>query len=307
MALSTNLYLGKNKINQIYFEPTNLCNLKCPLCATSYGKYDKVGQIRLATFKKILKNIDEILPQIKRFCLWGRGEPFLNKDIEKMIFLLSTLKVYSVVNTNGLLLNKERIKETLKSGLNEIIFSIDGLTQKTYAQYRVGGNLRQVLKNLAIFVQEKDKQKAKTKIIWQFLVMKHNEHELEELKQKAKDFNVDKLIIKKIGHVDDEDVVKRMKDFLPRNKNFVRNHYLNFSEKNKTAKKCDWFNNGLTIFWDGKVVSCNYDVYAKTIYGNIIEDKLDDILKNKKRKINNLCLNCASDDVKGEIIELSKK
>jgi len=304
MALSTNVYLRKNKINQIYFEPTNLCNLKCPLCSTPMNRYKNTGFTDLITFKKILKNINEILPQIKRFCLWGRGEPFLNKNLEKMIFLLSRLEIYSVVNTNGLLLNRKRIKKILESGLSEIIFSIDGITQKTYAQYRIGGNLKQVLKNLDMFIQERNRQKAKTKIIWQFLVMRHNEHELERLKSKARNLGVDQLVVKKIGHVDDEKVIKRLKDFLPQNKKFIRNHYLNILKKNQTTKKCDWFNKGLTIFWDGEVVSCNYDVYAKTVYGNIAKEKLNSIIKKKKYKINSLCMNCASDNVKGEIIEL---
>lgn len=299
MEVSKNV-CSSEKVKKVYLEPANLCNLKCPLCPTSKRAYKHLGMMPLESFKLIVGKLGR--HKIERFCLWGRGEPTMNLQLEDMVDFLSDKGIYSSVSTNGMLLNKERIQKLFEAGIGELIFSIDGITQKNYSKYRKGGNLKKVLSNLEFAVDRKKAMGAQTRIVWQFLAMRHNIAELSVSEKAAAVLGVDSFTLKKIGHVDDSEVKKRMEDFLPEDRSYVRSFYF---KKNKSEKMdCDWLSGGLTIFWDGVVVSCNYDVYEKNIFGNIFENSLKEIIQKKSLAVCSLRSECASQKVFENIVNL---
>ena len=82
----------------------------------------------------------------------------------------------SIVYTNGLLLDSMYSRDIIKSGMEEIRFSVDGITQSVYEINRVGGKFEKVLKNMKDMVQIAKKENSKVKLIWQFIALRNNGH-----------------------------------------------------------------------------------------------------------------------------------
>ena len=88
-------------------------------------------------------------------------------------------------------------KKTVESGLSRLIVSIDGTTQETYEQYRIGGDINKVIEGAENVVKWKKQLKSKTPhIIFQFLVVKPNEHQINDVQELAKKVGVDEVRFK---------------------------------------------------------------------------------------------------------------
>jgi len=261
----------------LMIEPTNICNLQCPVCPTGNDYYDDQpkGKMSFKQFKKIIGLTKDFLEYIN---LWGFGEPFLAPDIMKMINYAGDNNILVNVHTNGNVLNKKIMDSFKRNYKMNITFSIDGLTQKTYSYYRRGGNLKKAMDNLSYLIDLKKKNNLDNlKIIWQFLVMRTNEHEIRRVEQVAKKIEVDKLRLKTIG-INKKD--QRYDKFIPRNKNYRRT-------KNKVVnlKNCVFINPGMpTILWNGDVVPCCHDYLKKCLMGNVFKKNLLDVWNSQKYK-----------------------
>ncbi|MCF7858708.1 MAG: SPASM domain-containing protein [Candidatus Cloacimonetes bacterium] len=279
-------------------EPTNICNLKCPLCPTGNGTLKRAkGFMKLDTFKKIIDDIHETAIMV---VLWNQGEPYLNKEFSKMVKYASDKGLFTLVSTNGNI--DYAAKDIINSGLDSMIISVDGATQKTYNKYRVNGELEKVLTNINEIVKTKKQLKKKNPLLrWQFLVMKHNERELEDIKQMSSDLGVDVLELKSIQIYSKDDI----NNFLPQNPKYRRykvngeNFKLKFGIKNRCRRL--WTN--AVINWDGEVAICCFDKDGEYKIGNVISTNLTKLWKNDKmRKVRDqilkdryqipICRNC---------------
>ncbi|MFA7057307.1 MAG: radical SAM/SPASM domain-containing protein [Candidatus Cloacimonadales bacterium] len=281
----------------VMIEPTNVCNLKCPLCPSGNGTLKRAkGFMEFSLFKKV---IDEVKEYATMIILWNQGEPYLNKDFNKMVKYATDAGLFTLVSTN---LNADMdAEEVVKSGLDSMIVSLDGSTQETYNQYRVNGNLEKVLSNVEKLVAAKKKLKSNTPIIrWQFLVMKHNEHEIEEIKQKAKELEVDQLSFKTIQIYTKEDI-----KFLPINPKYRRYNISgeDFEIKFKMENKCRRMWQQPVVNWNGDVAICCFDKDIEFPVGNVKEQSLLSIWQGKpfqnmrnavlkNRKAFEICRNC---------------
>lgn len=281
----------------VMIEPTNICNLRCPLCPSGNGSLKRAkGFMKLSLFKKI---IDEIKEYATMIILWNQGEPYLNPDINKMIKYATDAGLFTLISTN---LNTDiNPDELVKSGIDSMIVSLDGATQETYNQYRVNGNLEKVLSNVKAIVEAKKRHKSSTPIIrWQFLVMKHNEHEIDKIKEMAKIYEVDQLSFKTIQIYTHEDI-----KFLPNNPKYRRYNISgeNFEIKFKMENKCRRMWQQPVINWNGEVAICCFDKDIEYPVGNVENNSLLSIwqgtafqkMRNavlKNRKAFEICRNC---------------
>lgn len=282
----------------IMIEPTNLCNLKCPLCPTGNGSLKREkGFMKFEVFKKI---IDESCKKSLMVVLWNQGEPYLHKDFNKMVKYASAKGLFTLVSTNGNL--AMQAEEIVNSGLDSMIISLDGTTQDTYNKYRVNGKLDKVLENARKIVEARQKLNKKNPLLrWQFLVMKHNEHEIDKIKKMAAELQVDNLELKSIQIYSKDDV----HNFLPRNPKYRRykivgdNFELKFGVKNRCRRI--WTN--AVVNWNGDVAICCFDKEGKYYVGNLQDSELKQLWKNHSiMKIRNqilkdriaipICRNC---------------
>ena len=296
LILKKSIYWGAPSV--VMIEPTNICNLKCPLCPSGNGTLKRPkGYMNFETYKKL---IDEIKHTAFMVVLWNQGEPYLNKDFSMMVRYASDNGLFILVSTNGNV--KLNAEEVIKSGLDSMIISLDGTTQETYNKYRVNGKLDTVIENVKKIVTAKKKLNSKTPYIrWQFLVMKHNEHEIDEIRKLAKELKVDNLELKTVQIYSKDDIVK----FLPENPKYRRykiegeEFELKYGIKNHCRRI--WTN--AVVNWDGEVAICCFDKDVEYKIGSIKETPLSLLWKNEKiQKIRNqilrdrkeipICRNC---------------
>ena len=154
-----------------HIEPTSLCNLKCPLCPVGVGRVSRIkSKLDLPQFKTI---VDKLPNTIRMLLLWNQGEPFLVKDFPKMIQYAKEHDIYTVTSTNGHFFKKEdNVKQVVKSGIDEIIISLDGADQEVYEKYRIGGRLEWVFEGIQNIAEVKHNLKLSSPLIHiQFLLM----------------------------------------------------------------------------------------------------------------------------------------
>ena len=132
-------------------ENTAKCNFKCPMCPREFGYYPP-EDFDFRLFKQV---IDEIKGQTELVFPWGGGEPLMNPEIGKMVRYCKDAGIYTVVSTNASLLNEERSRELIRSGLDNLILAFDGTTPEVYEKYRKGGDFHQVRDNILRFLEIK--------------------------------------------------------------------------------------------------------------------------------------------------------
>jgi radical SAM protein with 4Fe4S-binding SPASM domain len=260
----------------LQIEPTNHCNLQCPLCPVTDGLRREQGHMEIDLFKSF---IDEVGVYAFLIILWDWGEPFLNPAVYEMISYAKQMGLKLVSSTNGHIFAKEdHAKKVVRSGLDTLIFAVDGITQETYEGYRKKGDLDTLIQGINNVVDAKHKMQSKTPLInFRFIPMKHNEHELPLLKDFAQSLGVDLLTIKTLNphceYVREED-----KAFLPQDTFYQRFKYdkegERFRRKNNPCKAL-W--NNPIIHWDGKISPCTYDPHDDYTVGDISKSPFKNI------------------------------
>ena len=125
------LLVLKSKPYQIDIEPTNICNLHCPLCSTGVGaETRKKGLMNFENFKNLVDQIENFVLQLS---LQNWGESTLIKDFPKMIQYASKRKIFTRLSTNfSVDYTEEFFKEYMTSGLGRLVIDLDGTTQSVY-------------------------------------------------------------------------------------------------------------------------------------------------------------------------------
>ncbi len=287
----------------ISFEPTTSCNLRCPECPSGLREFTRPrGMLKKDFFTK---TIDEIYKDVLYLIFYFQGEPYLNKNFLEMVSYASSKGLYTATSTNAHFLTDEMAKKTVESGLDRLIISLDGTTQEVYQQYRREGDIEKVIEGARNIVKWKKKLKSKTPFVFfQFLVVRPNEHQIEEVKKLAKEVGVDEVRFKTAQVYDYENDPNKL---IPTNEKFSR--YKKDKEgkhiaKNKLQNHCSKLWEANVITWDGIVVPCCFDKDATHRLGNLKNQSFKEIWHNKNykqfrkelttsRKNIDICANCS--------------
>src|SRR5579883_2831182 len=117
---------------ELYIESTTRCNESCDQCPRTHLGREADRDITLGEVQQII----EQFPALERVVLHGLGEPLLNKELPAIVAYLRSRDVYTLFNSNALLLNAKRGRALIDAGLNELRVSLDGATPATYARVR---------------------------------------------------------------------------------------------------------------------------------------------------------------------------
>ena len=179
-------------------EPTNHCNLKCPLCPAGT---DQLGRERRhMPLEEFVGLVDDMEKYLLLLVLWEWGEPFMHPQLPEMIRYASDRNIQTITSTNAHFLhNEEYLRRILNSGLTTLIVAMDSLEQDRYAMYRQGGSLNRAKQGLKTVVRVKKAMKSNTRINLRMVIMKQNEHELPSLRKFAKDSGVDVFSVKSLN------------------------------------------------------------------------------------------------------------
>jgi radical SAM protein with 4Fe4S-binding SPASM domain len=287
----------------VSFEPTTSCNLRCPECPSGLRAFSRpTGMLKNDFFRE---TIDEIHEHLTYLIFYFQGEPYLNPDFLDMVKYASSKKIYTATSTNAHYLNDDAAKKTVESGLDRLIISIDGTTQDVYKQYRVGGNLDKVIEGARNIIKWRTALNSKTPFVFfQFLVVKPNEHQIEEIKKLAEEIGVDEVRFKTAQVYDYENDPNQLIPVQDKYSRYKLGKDGKYKPKNKMVNRCWKLWHANVITWDGLVVPCCFDKDAIHRMGDLKSGSFKQIWKSdsyKKfrselmtgRKNIDICSNCS--------------
>ncbi len=260
-------------------EPTTSCNLRCPECPSGLRSFTRpTGMIKKELFTKL---VDELSPTLTYLTFYFQGEPFLHPEFLTMVKYANDQGIYTATSTNAHYIDKSTAEKIILSGLNRVIISLDGTTQETYEQYRLGGNIAKVLEGTKNLIEAKRKLKSKaTTIVFQYLVVKPNEHQIEEAKRLAQNLGVDEILFKTAQVYDYENG----NELIPSTNKYSRYKKLpngKYQLKRKSPIDNCWrMWQSAVITWDGDVVPCCFDKDSEHVMGNVQRESFGDIWHN---------------------------
>jgi len=282
----------------VSFELTNYCNLKCPECASGSGQMKRErGFMDIGLFEKVISELRTYLYNIN---LYFQGEPMMHPGF--FLFTGHSENIKMVVSTNGHFLTAENSEKLAMSGLSKLIVSLDGMDQVVYSEYRLNGNLGKVIEGIKNVAAARDRFNSSMKLELQFLVSRHNEHQIAEAERFAKEVKAS-LKLKSMQVINSQDAGK----WMPSVKKHAR--YKNtdgkYLIKNSLPARCLrlWLNPVIT--WDGKVIPCCFDKDAEFVMGDLNNESFRSIWNGKlynefrkkiltgRNKID-ICRNCTS-------------
>jgi radical SAM protein with 4Fe4S-binding SPASM domain len=286
----------------ISFEPTTSCNLRCPECPSGLRAFTRpIGMLEKDFFTK---TIDEIHKDLLYLIFYFQGEPYLNPDFLEMVKYAAAKKIYTATSTNAHYLNDENARKTIESGLDRLIISIDGTTQEVYQQYRIGGKLEKVLEGARNIVKWKKQMNSKTPyVFFQFLVVKPNEHQIEDVKKLAEEIGVDGVRYK-TAQVYDFENGNPLIPTIDKYARYKKQANGKYAIKNSLDNNCWKLWHSCVISWDGLVVPCCFDKDADYKLGDLKKDNFatiwqDDNYKQFRKKLLTgrknieICANCS--------------
>lgn len=259
----------------VSIEPTTACNLRCPECPSGLRAFSRpTGNLKADFFRNTL---DSISRELIYLIFYFQGEPYINPDFLEMVAYARKKGVYTITSTNGHFLNDANARRTVESGLDRLIISVDGTTQETYTQYRIGGKLEEVLQGARNVVDWKKKLGSKTPhLIFQFLVVRPNEHQIPDIYRLAKEIGIDQVLLKTAqvyNYANGNPLIPTI-DRLSRYQQLPDGTY---RIKNELLNHCWKLWHACVITWDGLVVPCCFDKDAQHRLGDLKVNRFEHI------------------------------
>ncbi|MFH1023968.1 MAG: radical SAM/SPASM domain-containing protein [Planctomycetota bacterium] len=255
-------------------EVSSRCNLHCPTCPKGTGRIHRNNDMDYGDFCRI---VDQTCRHTKKMFIYNYGDPFMNASVCNMIKYAKKNDLYVQASTNGMFFGSpERRSEIIASGLDHLVLAIDGATQETLEMFRKGAVLSKIMNDLKALIGERDRLRRATPYTeLQFIVMKHNQHELGAIEGLARNLGVDNLF-KKTVWIDPKDpqYSERCDDLLPTSDGLRRDCYRKTNSRNKICK-IPWQQSVITS--EGDVIPCCYDWDGQYVMGNILKQSFESI------------------------------
>ena len=195
--------------SRLYIECTAACNISCAqaCCAPETGitRTRHAGMLDFELFRRI---VDEAGPSLVRVDFFNYGEAFLHKRAVEMCEYIKSRcpHIYLYTSTNGLAFSEEQVRRLVRSGIDEVTFSIDGATPESYVKYRRRGDFDKAVRNLRHAVDEKRSTGRDVPFInWRYILFTHNDsdEEMQRARELATDIGVDRLCWELTDHPED--------------------------------------------------------------------------------------------------------
>ena len=245
-------------------EPTTACNLRCPECPSGLRSFTRpTGMLSPERLGALLDGPDGLARELVYLNLYFQGEPYLHPGMDDLVVTGKRHGLYVSTSTNAHHLTPERAESLVQSGIDRLIISIDGATQDAYSSYRVGGQLDKVLAGTRAVLGARRHQRSRTPhVVWQFLVVGTNAHELADLRRMAAEFGVDEFVVK-TAQIDDPADGHPLLTEDPRLRRYDRNPDGRWTLRNPMLDQCWRMWQGAVVTWDGRVVPCCFDKDAQ--------------------------------------------
>lgn len=236
---------------------SSLCQLECVRCPVRQrdGRpFIGRGVMAQGEFDRFIEHN----PQIRVIEIGNSGEVFLNPNLPGLLRTADekgvTIRIAEGVNLNDA--SSEALEALVKYRVTTLRVAMDGVTQETYAKYRVGGTLKKVLANVRrINDYKKMYGREEPRLILQFVPFSHNEHELGKA-----------VVLARMMGMDVDFKLNTFPDTFPLREPAALTRLLGYADKasylGKTGKVymrevCLQFWRAPQVNWDGRLLGCS--------------------------------------------------
>jgi radical SAM protein with 4Fe4S-binding SPASM domain len=269
-----------------HISPSGICDLSCALCPA--GDPSVRGRT-LLSYDLFRKFIDEAGDTLLYLILWGWGEPLLNPELSRMISYARSRGILTVCSTNLNRLTPASAGEIVGSGLDALIIALDGASEETAARIRPGASLARTSAYVRMLVSERSRRGAtKPFLNLRMVVSRENEGEIDAFRRLGRELGVDMVSFKAFstrqpGYADPE----HDRAFVPVGKKFRWYDYLpDFAaDPGRGLYRCKFPWTKPTLFPDGAIAFCEFDLRAEYPLGNIREKSFDEIWFGPRARI----------------------
>ena len=239
-------------------ELTSRCNLKCVMCPRDDDSARGLGNMKLATFQRIM---DDAAQYLEFAHLHLAGEPLMHPDFASFIDYAAKVGVRTEISTNGTMLDEARGQVLIDSQLTNLIISIDGTDAETYQKIRGADSFAKVVRNAEQFLRQKRAAGRGPHTIVQMICMNENASQNKEFAQRWQELGADAVRLKRYfnfaGHVEDRGYDQ--------------------PEQPPRRQPCYLLWRQLAFYYDGTAVSCCHDFLHQSELGNIHTQSLAEI------------------------------
>lgn len=239
---------------KIAVEVTSECNLACAMCHHPAMKRPK-GRMPFELWTKCATQIAATARQTE--CWFSFiGEPLLEPDlVVRMIAHGKSLGLQSLnLNTNGMLLTQALVKPIIDSGVDLVVFGLDGFSPDVFEKIRVGAKRDVVYANVEFFLNARNGRPTAPEVQVQFIEMDQNTHEIGQFSEY----------------------------WLARGATLKLRNKLSWGGKFETPLciapheriACPWAMTMMHLFWDGRVPRCPGDTEGEEGVGNAWDEPL---------------------------------
>ncbi|MEW6667492.1 MAG: radical SAM protein [Thermodesulfobacteriota bacterium] len=256
-------------------EPTNSCNLRCPVCETGNRSLRRrKATMSMEQFRII---VDKLPGSVKEMCLHINGESFLNRDIYRMIQYAAERGIHTFLDTNGLLMDP---CEVVKSGLDRITVCLDGDDPRSYATYRIGGDYERLIRNIRGLVAARIEAGAqKPRITLKVIAMRHTERLVDNIAQVARELGADDFQIAQFTARTCEQALafqserSEFSKYVPEEirKGRLTTRYI------PNVRECQVPYYAVSVNASGDVDPCCRDMNGEHTFGNLLKDDFESI------------------------------
>ena len=184
----------------IEVDPSNACNHSCPFCISGHIHLSKFKGTKFFDRRMMKKEVlmslvqDIVKMDIQSLSWTGGGEPTQNPHLKEAInFIKKNSNIEMGMFTNGTLLKRFDLFDTLVDSLSWVRVSIDAGKAKTYNELRVTNdknNFDIMLNNVKKLIQLKKEKNSSIFIGVGFVVTKDNFNEVVDFAKLFKDIDV---------------------------------------------------------------------------------------------------------------------
>lgn len=305
-------------------ESTNICNTRCQLCPTGLGlRGRRKGRMAYEQYTELIRQVKGHLFALD-LSMWG--DPLVAPDIYKMIGHAHRNGIWTYISSNlhgfkierrkqrdGSLEEQDDATKLITSGLDMLTCSLHGASQETFAIYQPGKDFGNALDKVKHIVATKRKLGSSTPAIQlNFVVTKHNEHEIEPFKQLAEELGCKPIFstasmnvrfldkdkkLTPLGLADDVLAKKtqdHLDDWLPENKDYVLSAYEQMREtgtlrsdeyNGKKDYNCSWPWRQSVINWDGSVATCCGSFEEREDIASVTEQSFKKVWNSEKYRL----------------------
>ena len=256
--------LGRPYVFQV--EPTNLCNLECPMCPHDLMTRT-VGYMDFELFQDIVFQIKSTNPDLR---LHNMGESLFHPDIAKFIRYANSRRLETILSSNATTLTERKTQELIDAQLSWLYISFDGASAGTYERFRRGARYEREKAKVERLLQMRRSQGSRfPQVMMSCLSLPGTQNDVEAFRTYWKSL-VEAVRIKSADVWDGSS--DRINDIVAD---------LQYSVGDWI---CIWPWQAVVVLWDGRVVPCCYDYDGKYVLGDLRQKSLAQIFNDQPAK-----------------------